>query len=214
MLPVIRHGRTFGWLAAALLVGSCGGNGDMVDPTPDTATIQATVTLDGAAASGVTVRLFAATGGTALAVRQTGSDGIATFASLDPATYEVEVEVPEGAEVSGEARRSVSAAAGATATLTFLLSTPGAPAPVEINLTAGLTFSPDDVTIEPGTTVTWRNDVAMLHTITPDGHDEWSEATLSAAGATFSHTFNSVGTFPYFCTPHLSAGMTGVIRVE
>lgn len=212
MLSVIRHGRTFAWLAAALLVGSCGGNGSMVDPSP--ATIQATVTLDGAAASGVTVRLFAATGGNALAVRQTGTDGTATFASLDPATYEAEVEVPAGAELSGAARRSVSAAAGATAAITFMLSTPGAPAPVEINLTSGLTFSPDDVTIEPGTTVTWRNDVAMLHTITPDGHDEWSEATLSAAGATFSHTFNSVGTFPYFCTPHLSAGMTGVIRVE
>lgn len=211
MQSAIRHGRTLAWLGAALLVGSCGGDGS-VEPPPQPATIRATVTLDGAASSGVTVRLFAATGGSALATAQTGTDGNATFGSLDPATYEVEVEVPEGAELSGTARRSVSAGAGATATVTFAMTTPGTQQPVQINLTANLTFSPSDVTIEPGTTVTWINDVAMLHTVTPDGHDEWSEATLSAAGATFSHTFDSGGTFPYVCTLH--AGMTGVIRVE
>jgi hypothetical protein len=29
----------------------------------------------------------------------------------------------------------------------------------------------------------------------------------------FTHTFNSVGSFPYFCTPHGSIGMTGTVTV-
>src|SRR5437667_10379384 len=29
----------------------------------------------------------------------------------------------------------------------------------------------------------------------------------------FTHTFNSVGSFPYFCSPHCSEGMTGMVTV-
>jgi plastocyanin len=83
-----------------------------------------------------------------------------------------------------------------------------------VRLTAGLQFSPAQVMIERGQTVEWRNDVTMLHTITPDGHGEWPEATLSVSGETFTHTFEEAGTFPYHCVPHLGDGMTGVIVVQ
>jgi plastocyanin len=37
---------------------------------------------------------------------------------------------------------------------------------------------------------------------------------LSNAGATYEHTFAQAGTFPYFCRPHASFGMTGRVIVE
>ena len=85
---------------------------------------------------------------------------------------------------------------------------------VEVNLTSGLAFTPADLTIEVGTTVRWVNDAAMFHTITPDGHSEWSRQEMTSAGQTFEHTFGSEGTFPYYCEPHQAQGMAGTITVE
>jgi plastocyanin len=213
MMAWLRHAGRWAVFGAAVLVGSCGGGGDPVDPGVQQATIEATVTLDGAAASGVDVRLFASGGGAALATRQTGSDGVARFTALSPGSYEVEVVVPAGAELSGAGpRRPVAASAGATVGVAFVLSTPGAPQPAVVSVTGNLTFNPADVTIAPGQTVVWRNAVNMLHDITPDGHSEWTAGTVSNANDEFSHTFQNVGTFPYRCTLH--AGMSGMVRVQ
>ena len=41
----------------------------------------------------------------------------------------------------------------------------------------------------------------------------WDSGILSQ-GATFTHTFNTVGSFPYYCTPHgQCCGMTGMVTV-
>jgi plastocyanin len=82
---------------------------------------------------------------------------------------------------------------------------------VEIDVTGGNTFNPDDVTIAPGTTVRWVL-TGGIHTVTPDGHTEWTERTLDSAGETFDHRFDETGDFPYFCELH--PGMTGTIAVE
>jgi plastocyanin len=37
---------------------------------------------------------------------------------------------------------------------------------------------------------------------------------LSDAGATYDHQFTAQGTYPYFCRPHYSMGMTGQITVH
>jgi len=78
---------------------------------------------------------------------------------------------------------------------------------------AGITFSPADLTVAVGTTVRWVNGTGAVHTVTPDGHTQWNDATLQAGGQ-FEHTFSTAGTFAYYCTPHRSLGMTGVIRVQ
>lgn len=85
---------------------------------------------------------------------------------------------------------------------------------VEVRLTSDLTFSPAEVTIEPGMTVRWVNDADIFHTVTPDGHSEWTNQEMSTAGETFEHTFSNEGSYPYYCEPHLSQGMTGTITVE
>jgi plastocyanin len=200
----------------ALLV-SCGdrpGGGDPTDPALP-GEIRVTVTLDGAAAAGLAVAVYAGGGATAEATATTSSSGEATFGGLAAGVYEVAVSVPTGVEVTnGESRRGVSVPAGSAAAVTFVLETAGSSEVVEVEVTGSLQFNPSQLTISPGQTVRWRNAAAMFHTVTPDGHSEWGEVSLSGAGETFTHTFDTPGEFPYYCAPHLSQGMTGVIRVQ
>jgi glucose/arabinose dehydrogenase/plastocyanin len=76
-------------------------------------------------------------------------------------------------------------------------------------------FVPANVTIAVGDTVMWMNNDAIGHTSTsgqsgiPDG--KWDSGLINVGGS-FSRTFNTVGNFPYYCTPH--SFMTGTIMVE
>jgi plastocyanin len=80
----------------------------------------------------------------------------------------------------------------------------------------GMTFSPANVTVAPGDTVTWNFN--ELHTSTSDsqiGPETWDSGQLSSG--TFSHTFNTPGTYPYYCFIHSSPGgtlMNGVVEVS
>jgi plastocyanin len=74
-------------------------------------------------------------------------------------------------------------------------------------------FVPSFVTIAPGDTVEWSAE-APLHTVTAsDGSFDSEEIP---AGSTFSITFPTVGTVPYYCSNHGApdgSGMAGVVRV-
>ncbi len=92
------------------------------------------------------------------------------------------------------------------------LATPAAwAADVTINV-AGNSFSPSNVTIQAGDTVTWNNNNQGIHNVA-------SAAAGFRNGApsgqwTFSHTFQTAGTFPYLCEVHVAMGMTGTVTVE
>lgn len=79
-------------------------------------------------------------------------------------------------------------------------------------------FDPIGVAIEPGTTVEWvlesgsHSSTAYEDRI-PDGAEAWDSGTLSETGASFSHTFETEGTYDYFCTPHKTLGMVGRLVV-
>ncbi len=83
----------------------------------------------------------------------------------------------------------------------------------------GFKFDPPAVTVHAGQTVLWRNDDGEPHTATSGS---CSNSTCTAApgfdsgtlkqGETFSHTFNSAGTFTYYCQVHGSS-MQGTITV-
>lgn len=204
-------------LAAGLLwAGACESEGG-TEPPPreETATIQVSVRVDGSARQGVTVRLFEPNSSSALATEQTAANGVATFPDLSPGTYEAEVAVPAGLDLAeGEtARKSVTVAAGATASVVIDLVMEEVDV-VEIRLTSGNRFDPSSVTISPGTRVRWVNDIDRYHTITPDGHSEWSRVEIDNADEVFTHTFNNTGEFDYFCEPHQSEGMIGTITVQ
>lgn len=216
MKRALQAGAVVAALGGMVLASSCGGDGG-TDPGPDTGRIEAEVTLDDAAAAGVTLRLFDPGASAPVSTQATSSSGAAVFSGLDAGGYEVEVEPPAGAEMApaDASRKSATVAAGGTATVSFdLVTSAGGGATREVVLTQNLTFSPSTLTIPVGTTVVWRNAAAIFHTVTPDGHSEWTRATLNQADQTFSHTFDEAGTYAYFCEPHRSAGMTGVITVE
>lgn len=104
--------------------------------------------------------------------------------------------------------------------LLFLVASCGSDSPtgpqsgtIEVELRAS-SFSPGQVTITPGSTIRWVNQGNIVHTVTPDGHSEWTTATLTNAGETFTHTFNEEGVYAYYCEPHRGVGMVGTIRVE
>lgn len=103
-----------------------------------------------------------------------------------------------------------------------------------VEMTDGLRFEPSDRTVSTGTTVTWENAGSVDHTVTaygaalPSGaayfasggfdgeqaaRDGFPASGLLGEGETYEHTFETAGTFEYFCIPHESS-MTGTITVE
>jgi plastocyanin len=75
-------------------------------------------------------------------------------------------------------------------------------------------FIPSSVTINPGDQVQWIWGQSSHHSTT-SGHPGMPNGMWDSGvrnfGATFSHTFNSVGTFPYYCTQHGEGGQVIVI---
>ncbi|CAN5891330.1 hypothetical protein BH23GEM9_BH23GEM9_01880 [soil metagenome] len=82
-----------------------------------------------------------------------------------------------------------------------------------IVLIRGFSFVPDTVHVRQGRSVTWVNcepAATEAHTATAREAD-WTSPLLQR-GDVFSHTFDSVGTFDYFCLPH--SVMQAVVRVH
>lgn len=80
---------------------------------------------------------------------------------------------------------------------------------------SGFAFNPRSLTVSVGTTVTWTNNNGVSHTVTAD--DGTFDSGTLAESAQFSFTFDTPGTYPYYCEFHGGAGGTGmsaVITVE
>jgi len=77
-------------------------------------------------------------------------------------------------------------------------------------------FIPSTVTIDVGGTVTWENNDTAAHTSTAgsatEGPSGVFDSSLIMAGSSFSHTFDSAGTYDYFCMVH--PWMEGTVIVE
>jgi len=63
--------------------------------------------------------------------------------------------------------------------------------------------------IAAGTLVTWVNNDSVDHSATSDT-DLWNSGSLSP-GQSYSFLFVNPGTYPYFCTEHGKASMSGTI---
>nr|WP_321111164.1 plastocyanin/azurin family copper-binding protein [Halorussus salinisoli] len=84
-----------------------------------------------------------------------------------------------------------------------------------------LVFEPAELTIAPGTTVNfvWESDNHnVVPESQPDGANwegtEGGESKTYDTGHEYSHTFETTGTYEYFCQPHKTAGMVGTITVQ
>jgi plastocyanin len=76
------------------------------------------------------------------------------------------------------------------------------------------TFQPEEITVAPGTTVTWTNEDSFPHTVTSGTRDHPTDMfdEKVPGGGSFSFTFEKPGTYEYFCRIH--PGMSGVVVVE
>ena len=82
----------------------------------------------------------------------------------------------------------------------------------DVEITAGMSFSPSSLEIAVGDIVRWTNNHSASHTATStDTPEAWEDANISP-GATFQVTFNNAGVFPYDCAYHSS--MTGTINIS
>jgi plastocyanin len=116
----------------------------------------------------------------------------------------------------------------------FLLAllTPAAALPAEATnvLAAGFSFLPPIVSVRLGEPVTWEG-LQGTHTVTtspsfmeatrgqgddPENADLDPDTFHKALpqGVTLSHTFESPGSYPYYCVIHYRSGMVGQVDVE
>jgi plastocyanin len=71
-------------------------------------------------------------------------------------------------------------------------------------------FSPQMLTIAPGTKVTWKNRDDIPHTVVST--ESVFKSRVLDTDETFSFTFDKPGTYPYFCSVHPK--MTGQVVVK
>ncbi len=88
-------------------------------------------------------------------------------------------------------------------------SSGGVPAAATLRI-VDLAFDPATATVPLGTTVTWTNGGAAVHTVTAT--DRSFDSGLIGAGATWSRTFDQAGTYAFLCAVHPQ--MTGRLVVS
>ena len=74
----------------------------------------------------------------------------------------------------------------------------------------GMRFEPENITVKPGTQVTWVHGGRMPHTVT--GNVDGPRSGTLYNGQQYSHTFGDKGLYTYSCSLHPS--MTGRVTVE
>lgn len=71
-------------------------------------------------------------------------------------------------------------------------------------------FTPSSITVSAGTTITWTNQESVAHTVT--SNTAIFDSGNMANGDTFSYTFSTIGTFPYYCKYHSSMTATVIVQ--
>ncbi len=135
-------------------------------------------------------------------LNDSGYYGVASIGS-DEGSNQTEVTVTliePGAMTSGSATESQSA--------TPASAEAASEAAVSIK---DFAFHPDTITVPAGGSVTWTNDDSTPHTATGIDRAALQSGTIQP-GTSFTQTFDTAGTYDYFCEFH--AGMKGTIVVE
>lgn len=189
---------------ATTLVASCGG-GETTEPD----TTVATVTVNGAStiAPGGTSQL------TAIPRNAAGTTLTGLTASWSSSANSV---------ASVSAAGLVSAVANGTATITATVGGKTGTRLITVQTitispsgtvtVSGSSFSPQQVDITVGGTVTWNFNDIISHNVTFAGTTGAPSNIGDTSSGSVSRTFATAGTFAYNCTLH--AGMTGTVVVH
>ncbi len=82
--------------------------------------------------------------------------------------------------------------------------------PVRSTVIRQMAFPQNRLEVEPGTTITWKNEDVLAHTVT--AVDGAFDSGMIQPGDSWSYTFTTPGTYAFLCTPH--PFMTGVVVVR
>lgn len=92
---------------------------------------------------------------------------------------------------------------------------------VTVAPTGDLRFDPESLTVPVGSTVEFEWDASGHNVVVGDqpagggwNGTEGGSGTTYNSGHTHSYTFETAGTYEYYCSPHRSFGMVGTIVVE
>ena len=116
---------------------------------------------------------------------------------------------PRASRMAAWQVRIVIALATVAAIAATAASGVAAPPDGEVAITK-FAFAPKEITIAPGTRVTWTNRDETPHTVTAT--DKSFASKGMDTGDRFEHTFDREGDFAYLCTVH--PFMTGVMHVR
>ena len=78
-------------------------------------------------------------------------------------------------------------------------------------------FGPAAVRVSSGTTVTWdwkNGSHNVVPDTVPDGSDWSGDESIEQPDYSHEHTFETAGTYLYYCSPHEEVGMKGAVVVE
>ncbi len=94
-------------------------------------------------------------------------------------------------------------------------ATPSAPAPADAASLSragmrGFAYTPGRIEVVAGTTVEWKNEDPMAHTVT--AADGSFDSGPVEPGAVWRRRFDTPGTYPFACTPHPFMKGTVVVR--
>ena len=82
---------------------------------------------------------------------------------------------------------------------------------VRVNI-RNLAFQPARIEIEAGTTVVWRNNDQVVHTVTA-ANGSFDSGSIRP-GASWERTFTQPGTYAYICTPHPFMKGTVIVKAK
>jgi len=133
----------------------------------------------------------------------------APHAGMMAAPYNRPMTAPQGvpAVVARPAAVATNAVQPATAPSSGASTPAGETVTVRID---GMRFNPQNITVKPGTTVTWLHGSQMPHTIS--GNADGMRSGTLYNGQQYSHTFSATGSYNYVCDLHPS--MRGSVVVE
>jgi plastocyanin len=112
--------------------------------------------------------------------------------------------------------RAVVAVGASVWLLTLPTAGPAHAATKNVSAGGGNTFSPGSITIKAGDTVVWTNTGGIGHTVTSWAGDWSKDSAIAAPTTNTSYTFDTAGTYKYYCRTHgtnTGTGMRGVVIV-
>lgn len=96
----------------------------------------------------------------------------------------------------------------------LLLAVPASAADQTVTAGPEFEFSPAEVTIDVGDTVTWEQSGVFPHNVKFEDGSFEEPADPTSTPWTAERTFDTPGTFQYYCEQHRDNGMTGTVHVR